>query len=129
MVLVSVDTGGAIRLRTLDQSLSSLPPGEVSFINTTPIPLAVKLGSANGLVPPQERLRLTTGITGDQAQMVRLLVAAEVEGEGRVINSTSVALAPKERGLVLLYPGQIRPVQVLFLPSAPADPKQPEKAN
>jgi len=89
----------------------------------------VKLGTSNGVALPKDQIRLPTVIIGNQAQMVRLLVAAEIEGEGRVIYSTSVALAPENRGLVLLYPGQIRPVQVLFLPSAPADPRQPEKIN
>ena len=125
MILVTAGEEGEVRLKPIDQSMATIPPGHVCFINLTRVPLAVKLGNENGIAQPQDRVVLTTGITGDQAQMVKLLVAAEIEGEGRVINSASAAIAPNERGLVLLYPGKIRPVQVLFLPSAPADPKLP----
>jgi hypothetical protein len=123
MVLVALnESSGEVSLKTINQSLDSIPAGSISFINLMPCELAVKLGTTSGTLPKQGRLTLPTGLTGDAAAMVQLFVAAEIENEGRVINSTSQGLSPQDRRIALLYPGFLRPVQVMLLDPAPPDP-------
>ncbi|MCS6243873.1 MAG: hypothetical protein H2172_08475 [Opitutus sp.] len=123
IVLVALnESSGEVSLKAINQSLDSIPVGSISFINLMPCELAVKLGSSSGTIPLKGRLTLPTGLTGDAAAMVELLVAAEIENEGRVINSTSQGLSPKDRRVALLYPGFLRPVQVMLLDPAPPDP-------
>ena len=123
MVLVALnESSGAVTLKAINQSLDSIPAGSIRFINLMPCELAVKLGTNSGTLPMQGSLTLPTGLTGDAAAMVELFVAAEIENEGRVINSTSQGLSPKDRRIALLYPSFLRPVQVMLLDPAPPDP-------
>ena len=120
---------GAVSLTSLDQSLATIPAGTIRFINLTKATLAVKVGKTHGSVPPQGHLGLPCGISGDMAEMVEMRVAAEIEGQGRIVNSTSHALVRKDRRLALIFPGQIRAVQVLLLRPAPPDPVAPNPAG
>jgi hypothetical protein len=130
MVLVSLNEAtGAVSLTPLDQSLATIPAGTIRFINLTKSALAVKVGKTQGTVPPQGHLGLPCGIAGDMAEMVAMRVAAEIEGQGRIVNSTSQALDRKDRRLALIYPGQIRAVQVLLLRPAPPDPVKPKPVD
>lgn len=130
MVLVSLNEAtGTVSLTALDQSLATIPEGTIRFINLTTAPLAVKVGKAQGRVPPQGQLGLPCGIAGDMAEMVQVRVAAEIEGQGRILNSSNQALDRKDRRLALIYPGKIRAVQVLLLRPAPPDPVAPIPAG
>jgi hypothetical protein len=123
MILVYQNhSSGLVTLKALNQSMDNIPIGTVGFINLTKVNLAVKLASATGQVAPLGQVVLSTGLMGMEAAMVPVYVAAEIEGEGRLINSASYALSPNERRLALLYPGRIRPLQVLLLNPAPIDP-------
>ena len=123
MVLVALDeASGQIALKPINQNLDSVPKGEISFINLLNVPLALKLGGSNGLLPAKGHLNLALGLKGDEVQMIHLLVAAEIEGEGQLISSMSLPLDPKDRRLAIIYPSRLRPVQVMVLNPAPPDP-------
>ena len=123
LVLLKMDeTTGRMVLRPINQSLSALPPSSVSFFNQTRTPLTVKIGASEAVVEPRKHAVLPIGLTGDAAAMVRIQVAAEVDGKMQLVSSGSYALVPQDRRVVLLAPGQASRIRMTLLDSAPADP-------
>ena len=129
LVLMHLDeNSGQYSLVPINQSFSALPPASVSFYNLTRNPLAIKMGSSQGLVESNKSLVLPVGLSGEAAAMVQIQVAAEIEGQAKILASTAAALTPHDRRIVLLAPGQNRPLRLSILDATPPDPEAPVTA-
>ena len=123
LILLKLDEDtGRMTLHPINQSLSALPPSSISFFNQTRSALTVKIGTGAATIEPRKHAVLPIGLTGEAAAMVRIQVAAEVDGKTQLVSSGSYALAPQDRRIVLLAPGQSARVRMTLLDSAPSDP-------
>jgi hypothetical protein len=126
LVLVHLDEASdRLTLKPINQSFGALPPASVSFHNFTRLPLAIKLGASQGIAPPQGSVVLPVGLSGEAAEMVRIQVAAEIDGQAQVVSSATYALTPKDRRTILLAPGQSSRLRMSILDPAPPDPIDP----
>jgi hypothetical protein len=126
LVLVHLDEAtDRLTLKPINQSFGALPPASVSFHNFTRLPLAIKLGESQGIAPPQGSVVLPVGLSGETAEMVRIQVAAEIDGQAQIVSSATYALTPKDRRTILLAPGQSSRLRMSILDPAPPDPIDP----
>ena len=126
LVLVHLDEStDRLTIKSINQSFDALPPASVNFYNFTRLPLAIKLGEQHGIAPSQGSLVLPVGLSGDASEMVRIEVAAEIDGKVQVVSSATYALTPKDRRTILLAPGQSSRLRMAILNPAPADPVDP----
>jgi hypothetical protein len=126
LVLVHLDEASdRLTLKPINQSFGALQPASVSFHNFTRVPLAIKLGESHGVAPPQGSVILPVGLSGEVTEMVRIQVAAEIDGQAKVVSSGSYALTPKDRRTILLAPGQSNRLRMSILDPAPPDPVDP----
>ncbi len=122
LVLLNLDEAtGKITLQPIKQGFKALPPSSVSFYNQTRTPLTVKIGSNDAKIEPRMQAVLPIGLTGEGAAMVRIQVAAEVEGQMQLVSSGSYALSPQDRRIILLAPGQASRIRMTLLDSVPAE--------
>ena len=126
LVLLHLDEASdRLTLKPINQSFGALPPASVSFHNFTRLPLAIKLGESHGVAPPQGSVVLPVGLSGEVTEMIRIQVAAEIDGQPKIVSSGSYALTPKDRRTILLAPGQSNRLRMSILDPAPPDPVDP----
>ena len=126
LVLVHLDEStDRLTIKPINQSFGALPPASVNFYNFTRLPLAIKLGESQGIAPPQGCVALPVGLAGEASAMVRIQVAAEIDGQAKVVSSATYALTPKDRRTILLSPGQSSRLRMAILNPAPPDPVDP----
>ena len=123
LVLVHLnEADGRISIHLINQSFDALPPASVSFHNFTRVPFAIKMGEGQGVVKPLQCLVLPVGLPGDEAAMVRIQVAAEIDGQAQLLSSGTYGLGAKERRIVLLAPGQTSKLRMTLLDATQPDP-------
>ena len=119
------EADGRISLHPINQSFDALPPASVSFHNFTRVPLAIKMGESQGIAEPLKSVVLPVGLPGDEAAMVRIQVAAEIDGQAQLLSSGTYGLGAKDRRIILLDPGQSSRLRMTLLDAtqpAPVDP-------
>ena len=129
-ILVLIDlneANGLMTLQAINQSLAALPAATISFYNQTRIALTVEIGTSRAIIEPRKHAVLPLGLSGESASMVRIQVAAEVDGQIQLVSSGSYALEPKDRRIVLLGPKQNNGIRITLLDSVPAE--RAETAN
>ena len=126
LVLVHLDEAtDRLTLKPINQSYEALPAASVSFYNLTRLPLAIKMGENQGIVAAQGNLVMPVAVTGEEPVMVRIQVAAEIDGKAQLLSSAAYALTPKDRRTILLAPGQSSRLRMSILDPAPPDPLDP----
>ncbi len=130
LVLLNLDeTTGRITLQPIKQGYKALPPSSVSFFNQTRKSLTVKIGTSEATVEPRQNAVLPIGLSGDAAAMVRIQVAANVNGQMQQVSSGSYALSPQDRRIILLAPGQASRIRMTLLDSVPPEPNEADETN
>jgi hypothetical protein len=128
LVLLNLDEAtGKITLQPIKQGFKALPPSSVSFFNQTRKPLTVKIGTSEATVEPRQHAVLPIGLTGDAAAMVRIQVAANVDGKMQLVSSGSYALSPQDRRIILLAPGKSSRIRMTLMDSVPAEADEAEE--
>ena len=111
-----------------NQDKKVLPEGHIGFVSLVPFEVKVKFGSNEASIPAGGRVSVSSGLADKEAAMVGLQMAAPVDGEWRLIESKQIAFDPSSRSLLLLSPGEGKPLRLTFIDAAPADPVDPDAA-
>ena len=127
-VLVVAPRQGEVRLLAISQDKKNLPEGHIGFVSLLPFEVRAKFGPNEVSIPAKGRASASAGLTGNEVAMVGLQMAAPVDGEWRLVESKRIAFDPSSRSLLLLSPGEGKPLRLTFIDAAPADPVDPDAA-